>query len=134
MFSNCSRRLLRGLVSFVAAAMGRYSTISSQLNAPADAMTLGPLPPPHPHGSRFPVSPTSSPTTSQIGLLVCITSHTNLPARRVSTMPARGPSGPWQRLKPVDLDPLESMGLPSKGETRYAPELTLTCSPVVCCR
>ncbi|KAK7721323.1 hypothetical protein SLS64_001619 [Diaporthe eres] len=33
-------------------------------------------------------------------------------------MPARGPSGPWQRLKPVDLDPLESMGLPSKGETR----------------
>lgn len=33
-------------------------------------------------------------------------------------MPPRGPSGPWQRLKPVDLDPLESMGLPSKGETR----------------
>ncbi|POS75370.1 hypothetical protein DHEL01_v206237 [Diaporthe helianthi] len=32
-------------------------------------------------------------------------------------MPARGPSGPWQRLKPVELDPLESMGLPSKGET-----------------
>ncbi|KUI60331.1 hypothetical protein VP1G_07557 [Cytospora mali] len=33
-------------------------------------------------------------------------------------MPPRGSSGPWQRLKPVDLDPLESMGLPSKGETR----------------
>lgn len=36
-------------------------------------------------------------------------------------MPSRGPPGPWQRLKPVDLDPLESMGLPSKGETRFVP-------------
>ncbi|KAF3767190.1 hypothetical protein M406DRAFT_338010 [Cryphonectria parasitica EP155] len=33
-------------------------------------------------------------------------------------MPPRGPSARWQRLKPVDMDPLESMGLPSKGETR----------------
>ncbi|PSS05137.1 hypothetical protein BD289DRAFT_806 [Coniella lustricola] len=33
-------------------------------------------------------------------------------------MPSRGPSTPWQRLRPVDLDPLEEMGLPSKGETR----------------
>lgn len=39
-------------------------------------------------------------------------------------MPARGPSGPWQRLKPVELDPLESMGLPSKGETRYEASLS----------
>ncbi|KAI8957242.1 hypothetical protein F5Y11DRAFT_340323 [Daldinia sp. FL1419] len=34
---------------------------------------------------------------------------------------ARGnktPSAPWSRLKPVDLDPLESMGLPSKGDNR----------------
>ncbi|KAK1585626.1 uncharacterized protein LY79DRAFT_580865 [Colletotrichum navitas] len=27
-------------------------------------------------------------------------------------------SGPWGRLKPVDLDPLDSIGLPSKGDTR----------------
>ncbi|KAL8338242.1 hypothetical protein RB601_006502 [Gaeumannomyces tritici] len=30
----------------------------------------------------------------------------------------RGPSSAWGRLKPVELDPLEAMGLPSKGETR----------------
>ncbi|KAI0152119.1 hypothetical protein F4776DRAFT_13674 [Hypoxylon sp. NC0597] len=30
----------------------------------------------------------------------------------------RAPSAPWSRLKPVDLDPLESMGLPSKGDSR----------------
>ncbi|KXL45696.1 hypothetical protein M433DRAFT_66706 [Acidomyces richmondensis BFW] len=29
----------------------------------------------------------------------------------------RGPSGAWNRLKPVTVDPLESYGLPSKGET-----------------
>ncbi|KAL7806738.1 hypothetical protein V8C44DRAFT_360501 [Trichoderma aethiopicum] len=36
-------------------------------------------------------------------------------------MPAKGgrhPSGPWGRLKPVEQDPLESIGLPSKGDTR----------------
>ncbi|KAL7627934.1 hypothetical protein AAE478_002129 [Parahypoxylon ruwenzoriense] len=31
---------------------------------------------------------------------------------------SRTPSAPWSRLKPVDLDPLESMGLPSKGDNR----------------
>ncbi|KZL78871.1 hypothetical protein CI238_07035, partial [Colletotrichum incanum] len=30
----------------------------------------------------------------------------------------RSHSGPWGRLKPVDLDPLDSIGLPSKGDTR----------------
>ncbi|KAI1197564.1 hypothetical protein F5X97DRAFT_301963 [Nemania serpens] len=30
----------------------------------------------------------------------------------------RAPSTPWSRLKPVELDPLESMGLPSKGDNR----------------
>jgi len=34
--------------------------------------------------------------------------------------PNRGASGgPWGRLKPVELDPLDSIGLPSKGDTRY---------------
>ncbi|KAM0449957.1 hypothetical protein ACHAPV_010074 [Trichoderma viride] len=36
-------------------------------------------------------------------------------------MPSKGgrnPSGPWGRLKPVEQDPLESIGLPSKGDTR----------------
>ncbi|KAM4066995.1 hypothetical protein HRG_001005 [Hirsutella rhossiliensis] len=36
-------------------------------------------------------------------------------------MPNRGdraPSGPWGRLKPVEQDVLESMGLPSKGDSR----------------
>jgi hypothetical protein len=33
----------------------------------------------------------------------------------------RGASGAWNRLKPVREDPLESYGLPSKGETRYIP-------------
>ncbi|KAI0852806.1 hypothetical protein F5Y00DRAFT_226139 [Daldinia vernicosa] len=31
---------------------------------------------------------------------------------------SRTPSAPWSRLKPVDLDPLESIGLPSKGDSR----------------
>ncbi|KAH7144076.1 hypothetical protein EDB81DRAFT_517399 [Dactylonectria macrodidyma] len=30
----------------------------------------------------------------------------------------RAPSGPWGRLKPVEQDPLQSIGLPSKGDTR----------------
>ncbi|RFU27879.1 hypothetical protein B7463_g8480, partial [Scytalidium lignicola] len=30
----------------------------------------------------------------------------------------RGASGPWGRLKPVNLDPLEAIGLPSKGDKR----------------
>ncbi|KEY69843.1 hypothetical protein S7711_08983 [Stachybotrys chartarum IBT 7711] len=30
----------------------------------------------------------------------------------------RGSSGAWGRLKPVEQDPLQSMGLPSKGDTR----------------
>lgn len=30
----------------------------------------------------------------------------------------RAPSAPWSRLKPVDLDPLEAIGLPSKGDDR----------------
>ena len=33
--------------------------------------------------------------------------------------PNRGPSGgPWGRLKPIEQDPLDSIGLPSKGDTR----------------
>ncbi|KAI0388102.1 hypothetical protein F5Y04DRAFT_241658 [Hypomontagnella monticulosa] len=31
---------------------------------------------------------------------------------------SRTPSAPWSRLKPVDLDPLEAIGLPSKGDSR----------------
>ncbi|QPG99019.1 hypothetical protein C2857_000644 [Epichloe festucae Fl1] len=31
---------------------------------------------------------------------------------------SRGSSGPWSRLRPVQQDPLESFGLPSKGDTR----------------
>ncbi|KAI1086580.1 hypothetical protein F5B19DRAFT_130048 [Rostrohypoxylon terebratum] len=31
---------------------------------------------------------------------------------------SRTPSAPWSRLKPVELDPLEAMGLPSKGDSR----------------
>jgi hypothetical protein len=31
----------------------------------------------------------------------------------------RSNSGPWGRLKPVNLDPLEAVGLPSKGDNRY---------------
>jgi len=37
-------------------------------------------------------------------------------------MSARGgrtPSGPWSRLKPVNIDPLDAVGLPSKGDNRY---------------
>ncbi|ORY65784.1 uncharacterized protein BCR38DRAFT_428336 [Pseudomassariella vexata] len=30
----------------------------------------------------------------------------------------RAPSAPWSRLKPVELDPLEAIGLPSKGDNR----------------
>ena len=30
----------------------------------------------------------------------------------------KGSSAPWSRLKPVEMDPLEAMGLPSKGDNR----------------
>ncbi|RYO99669.1 hypothetical protein DL764_006753 [Monosporascus ibericus] len=30
----------------------------------------------------------------------------------------KAPSAPWSRLKPVEMDPLEAMGLPSKGDNR----------------
>lgn len=30
----------------------------------------------------------------------------------------RGPSGAWNRLKPVTIDPLDAYGLPSKGDNR----------------
>ncbi|KAH8676230.1 hypothetical protein BX600DRAFT_454579 [Xylariales sp. PMI_506] len=30
----------------------------------------------------------------------------------------RAPSAPWSRLKPVEFDPLDAMGLPSKGDNR----------------
>lgn len=30
----------------------------------------------------------------------------------------RGPSGAWNRLKPVTIDPLDAYGLPSKGDKR----------------
>lgn len=33
-------------------------------------------------------------------------------------------SGPWGRLKPVVQDPLESIGLPSKGDNTCVVELT----------
>ncbi|TAQ87454.1 hypothetical protein B7494_g4233 [Chlorociboria aeruginascens] len=36
----------------------------------------------------------------------------------MSTRGGRVVSGPWSRLKPVNLDPLEAMGLPSKGDNR----------------
>ncbi|RDW94391.1 hypothetical protein BP5796_00154 [Coleophoma crateriformis] len=36
----------------------------------------------------------------------------------MATRGGRGPSGPWSRLKPVNLDPLEAIGLPSKGDNR----------------
>lgn len=44
------------------------------------------------------------------------------------------PSGPWGRLKPVDQDPLESMGLPSKGDLRYLLHLPslIPLSPLGC--
>ncbi|QIW95165.1 hypothetical protein AMS68_000683 [Peltaster fructicola] len=32
--------------------------------------------------------------------------------------PRRGPSGAWTRLKPVIIDPLDTYGLPSKGEQK----------------
>ena len=48
------------------------------------------------------------------------TSISNTP--RISSMTARGGranSVPWSRLKPVTQDPLEAIGLPSKGDNRY---------------
>lgn len=43
----------------------------------------------------------------------------------------RAPSAPWSRLKPVELDPLESMGLPSKGDNRYVHVHVHVCSVLV---
>ncbi|CZT03849.1 uncharacterized protein RAG0_10480 [Rhynchosporium agropyri] len=36
----------------------------------------------------------------------------------MSSRGSRAPSGPWNRLKPMNLDPLEVIGLPSKGDNR----------------
>ncbi|CAL3963563.1 hypothetical protein PZA11_001144 [Diplocarpon coronariae] len=36
----------------------------------------------------------------------------------MSSRGVRTPSGPWSRLKPVNVDPLEIIGLPSKGDSR----------------
>ncbi|KAK0114978.1 hypothetical protein ONS96_013452 [Cadophora gregata f. sp. sojae] len=36
----------------------------------------------------------------------------------MSSRGGRAPSGPWSRLKPMNLDPLEVVGLPSKGDHR----------------
>ncbi|KAJ5047205.1 uncharacterized protein L3040_003046 [Drepanopeziza brunnea f. sp. 'multigermtubi'] len=36
----------------------------------------------------------------------------------MSSRSGRTPSGPWGRLKPVNVDPLEEIGLPSKGDNR----------------
>ncbi|KAK0383069.1 hypothetical protein NLU13_8984 [Sarocladium strictum] len=33
-------------------------------------------------------------------------------------MPNRSGSGPWSRLRPVEQDPLDAIGLPSKGDTK----------------
>ena len=37
-----------------------------------------------------------------------------------SSITNRTTSAPWGRLKPVQVDPLEAMGFPSKGDNRYA--------------
>ncbi|KAI0125517.1 hypothetical protein BJ170DRAFT_596765 [Xylariales sp. AK1849] len=37
---------------------------------------------------------------------------------RGSARGGKAPSAPWSRLKPVELDPLEAIGLPSKGDNR----------------
>jgi len=55
-----------------------------------------------------------------------ISIHFNFPIQpprdpRISSMSARGgraAPGPWSRLKPVNVDPLEVIGLPSKGDHR----------------
>ncbi|KAF7191948.1 hypothetical protein HII31_06758 [Pseudocercospora fuligena] len=39
-------------------------------------------------------------------------------ANQVRPPARRGPSGAWNRLKPMPMDPLDAYGLPSKGETR----------------
>jgi hypothetical protein len=36
----------------------------------------------------------------------------------MSARGGRAASGPWSRLKPVNVDPLEAIGLPSKGDNR----------------
>lgn len=45
----------------------------------------------------------------------------------------RGASGAWNRLKPVREDPLESYGLPSKGETRYMNQPLALCPIILPC-
>lgn len=37
----------------------------------------------------------------------------------MSAKGGRHNAGPWTRLKPVNIDPLDAFGLPSKGDNRY---------------
>lgn len=43
----------------------------------------------------------------------------------MSSRGGRANSAPWSRLKPVNQDPLEAIGLPSKGDNRYVDALQL---------
>jgi hypothetical protein len=44
--------------------------------------------------------------------------------REQSGRGGRTPSRAWDRLKPVNLDPLEAVGLPSKGDNRRVVDLS----------
>ena len=48
---------------------------------------------------------------------------TNAMGGPMRPQPRRGASGPWNRLKPMVIDPLDVYGLPSKGEMRYVSSL-----------
>ena len=52
-----------------------------------------------------------------------------------ASMPSnRGPSaGPWGRLKPIEQDPLDSIGLPSKGDTRFVNKAQRQCPRRLTC-
>lgn len=61
-----------------------------------------------------------SPHASLQPCLSNLTSSPSTPSfRSMSARGGRANSVPWSRLKPVNQDPLEAIGLPSKGDNRY---------------
>jgi hypothetical protein len=58
----------------------------------------------------------SAPTVVSLAFHTKSSSHIN---SMMASRGGRATSGPWNRLKPANFDPLEAIGLPSKGDTRY---------------
>ncbi|KAG0649877.1 hypothetical protein D0Z07_4033 [Hyphodiscus hymeniophilus] len=72
-----------------------------------------------PHEAEaFPKSPHLQASASSFNLISLHRIILSIPLSSMSARGGRANSVPWSRLKPVSQDPLEAIGLPSKGDNR----------------